>query len=268
MCRPVCVARRHEMATSQAESLLEHLTHLPTTTTTTDPAQRHLEAEYESNADDNSVKSTTINGNGNKRAAEEEAQGQGKKKAKKSSGDTKPKASSQANALQDVRQSGRERRRKKLSPEEVRKIRGLAEGLMYMHAVQETPDLMGDLSELRESLSQNRRGRIDRDTLVRLEEGLCAYADKMRGQLREGDKAFRRYKAQVDDASTEYQNVCVTLNKELGKVVASLGEQRERLAAQARVWSTRKGFSKAIKEEGQTLGKLVNVMQVCGGAAS
>lgn len=251
------------MATSQAESLLEHLTHLPTTSTTTDPAQRHLEAEYESNADDGSVKSTTniINGNGHKRAAEEEAQGQGKKKAKKASGDTKPKASS-SNALQDVRQSGRERRRKKLSPEEVRKIRGLAEGLMYMHAVQETPDLMGDLSELRESLSQNRRGRIDRDTLVRLEEGLCAYADKMRGQLREGDKAFRRYKAQVDDASTEYQNVCVTLNKELGKVVASLGEQRERLAAQARVWSTRKGFSKAIKEEGQTLGKLVNVMQV------
>lgn len=253
------------MATSQAESLLEHLTHTPPTDQP-DPAQRHLEAEYESNADDGSVKSIShSNGtsNGNKREAEEEAPGPGKKKAKKAgNGDTKPKASS-GNALQDVRQSGRERRRKKLSPEEVRKIRGLAEGLMYMHAVQETPDLMSDLSELRESLSQNRRGRIERETLVRLEEGLCAYADKMRGQLREGDKAFRRYKAQVDDASTEYQNVCVTLNKELGKVVASLGEQRERLAAQARVWSTRKGFSKAIKEEGQTLGKLVNVMQVC-----
>jgi hypothetical protein len=169
--------------------------------------------------------------------------------------------------MMDVRLSGRERRRKKLTPEEVRKIRRLAEGLMYMAAVQETPDLMDDLSELRESLNQNRRGRIDRDTLVRLEQGLSGYAEKMRQQVRDGDKAFRRYKAQVDEASTEYQNVCVTLNKELGKVVSTLSEQREKLSAQARLWSSRKGFTNAIREEGQTLGKLVNVMQV-GGAPS
>lgn len=167
-----------------------------------------------------------------------------------------------ARAMQYIKYGSRERRRKKLTPEEVRKIRRLAEGLMYMAAVQETPALMDDLIELRESLSQTRRGKMDRAMLDRLEVGLATYAKKMRQQRADGERAFRRFKTQTEEAAVDFQATCVGMHKDVAKALALLNEHRSRMSQQMRSWTGKKGFTPLVQQEGHMLQEIVEAVTV------
>ncbi|EWM30565.1 hypothetical protein Naga_100033g17 [Nannochloropsis gaditana] len=81
-----------------------------------------------------------------------------------------------------------------LTPEEVEKIRRLAEGLLYMAGLeggQGEDGLRRDLNALRLFVSRGKE--ISQPTLARLERGLRTYMGRMRAQLLRGRREYRRW---------------------------------------------------------------------------
>jgi hypothetical protein len=81
-----------------------------------------------------------------------------------------------------------------LTPEEVEKIRRLAEGLLFMGEVEKQRGgaaLREDLNALRLFIS--RGAQLKQPTLARLEAGLRAYVGRMRAQLAQGKRAYEQF---------------------------------------------------------------------------
>jgi hypothetical protein len=129
-----------------------------------------------------------------------------------------------------------------LTPEEVEKIRRLAEGLLYMAGLeggQGEDGLRRDLNALRLFVSRGKE--ISQPTLARLERGLRTYMGRMRAQLLRGKREYRRWQRgsrgkeeKEVDATEVYKALESTvlaatrrLEKRRGPLQRLLGQARE-----------------------------------------
>lgn len=91
-----------------------------------------------------------------------------------------------------------------MTPEEVDKIRRLAEGLLYMGEVQQQGGtLRRDLQALCVFIRRGKDSHLGISTLTRLERGLRAYVGRMIAQLSAGQKEYETFKSDLKQGPTQ-----------------------------------------------------------------
>lgn len=150
-----------------------------------------------------------------------------------------------------------------MTPEEVEKIRRLAEGLLFMGEVarHEQQQQQGGGSTLREDLNALRvfvsRGfpALNDETLSRLEVGLRGYVGRMRAQLACAQREFDRFASEVQEDKggvlSACDGACGELHKEVKRTLGKL--EAHRAALEERVL----GRVKRAKSGGGALMRMV-----------